>query len=397
LKFSVLIPTRNRLEFLKYAISSVLQQDESDFEIIVSDNFSEEDIKSFVESLHDPRIKYYRTDSFVSVTENWNNALEKSSGDWVVMLGDDDCLMNGYFSTVNTLLTQFPDPDFIYMNGFLFAYPNVLPQHPHGLAQTFGNAGFVDQEKPYWLTKKQSLKLVKDTFNFKCVFAFNMQFALIQRSFIEKLKKTNNFFHSPYPDYYAMTMLMLFGDRILSCPYPLVGVGISPKSFGFYYFNNNESKGLEFLNNDNIITMSPKLKDIIFPGTNMNTSWLLSLETIKSNFSECSLPINYKRYRVIQIIACLKQFLTAPQESKIQSKNIWKRLSFAEKCIYGLPFQLLKHLPMILRRIYIGLLKRAVKSHTTYPVKRVDRSFDNIQQFFETTNPLHFVSKNIDK
>lgn len=393
MKFSVLIPTRNRLEFLKYAIASVLQQDEADFEIIISDNFSEENIQDYINSLDDPRIKYFRTDAFVPVTDNWNNALEKSSGDWIVMLGDDDCLMKGYFSTINKLLAQFPDPDFIYMNGFMFAYPNVLPNHPQGLAQTFGNASFVNQKTPTWLSKKQSIKLVEDTFNFKCVFAFNMQFALIKRSFIEKLKKDNKFFHSSYPDYYAMTMMMLFGERILSCPYPLVGVGISPKSFGFYYFSNNESKGLEFLNNEDRTMLPAKLKDIVFPGTDMNTSWLLSLETIKSNFSECSLSVNYKRYRAIQIMACLRKLLLIPQESKTPSQNIWKRLSISEKCLYGLPWHVLRHCPVILRRIYLGLLKRLVKSHTIHPVKQVNRSFDNIQQFFETIDPLHFAPK----
>ena len=390
LKFSVLIPTRNRLEYLKYAIASVLQQDESDFEIIIFDNHSEEDIKSYIQFLNDNRIKYFRTDSFVSVTENWNNALDKSSGDWVVMLGDDDCLMKGYFSVINKLLSQFPDPDFIYTNGFLFAYPLVLPEYPRGLARTFGNAGFVtNTDKPYWLTKKQAFKLVEQTFNFKYVFSFNMQFALIQRSFIEKLKKDNKFFHSPYPDYYAMTTLMLFGDRILSCPYPLVAVGISPKSFGFYYFNNKESKGLDFLNNENEKTLSPNLKKIILAGTDMNNSWLLSMEKIKANFHECTLSINYKRYRMIQIVASLRKFLIAPQEFQTNSKNFWEKLSLSEKLLYGTPWLLLNFFPFIFRRKYVGLLSRLVKSHATYPTLHIDQDFANIQEFFEKIDPLH--------
>jgi glycosyltransferase involved in cell wall biosynthesis len=394
LKFSVLIPTRNRLEFLKYAVASVLQQEEKDFEIIIFDNFSEEDIKDYAQSLDDPRIKYFRTDSFVSVTENWNNALDQSSGDWVVMLGDDDCLMKGYFSIVNRLLAQFPDPDFIYMAGFLFAYPNVLPQHPQGLAQTIGNAGFViNQKKPYWLPREEAINLVKKTFNFNCVFAFNMQFALIKRSFLEKLMKDDKFFHSPYPDYYAMTILMLFGERILACPYPLVAVGISPKSFGYYYFNNIEIKGLEFLNNENEKSVSLKLKEVIFPGTDMNNSWLLSLGKIKSNFNECPFPINYKRYRSIQIIACLRKFLRDPEEFEMHGEKFWKRLTFSEKCIYKLPWYLLKYFPSIFRRKYIGLLNRLLKSHTIYNTKRIDQPFDNIQQFFETIDPLQFVPK----
>lgn len=389
MKFSVLIPTRNRLEYLKFAIASVLQQDDNDFEIIVYDNYSEDDIQGYVKSLGNTRIKYFRTDSFVSVTENWNNAMDASSGDWVVMLGDDDCLMKGYFSIVNKLLLQFPDPDFIYMNAFLFAYPHVLPQYPKGLAKTFGNAGFViHQKNPYWLPKEEAAKLVRDTFNFKCVFGFNMQFALIKRSFVEKLKRNDKFFHSPYPDYYAMTTLMLFANRILACPYPLVTVGISSKSFGYYYFNNIELKGVGFLNNETEKTKLSKLKDIIFPGTDMNTSWLLSLENIKSNFSECTLPINYARYRLLQIIVCLKKFLVEPLEFNTQSKNFWKKLSFFEKCLYGFPWRILNYFPFIFRRKYVGVLSLLAKSHVSYPVKHLDQQFENIQQFFETIDPL---------
>ncbi len=100
MKFSVLLPTRNRLDLLSYAIETVRRQDYSDWEIIVSDNFSEEDIAGYVRSIDDSRIKYCRTDKFVPVTDNWNNALAKSDGDYVIMLGDDDCLMKGYFSTL---------------------------------------------------------------------------------------------------------------------------------------------------------------------------------------------------------------------------------------------------------------------------------------------------------
>ena len=130
MKFSVLLPTRNRLELLKYAVESVRRQDYPDWEIIISDNFSEQDIAGYVASLNEPRIKYYRTGSFIPVTDNWNTALEKSSGDYVTMLGDDDCLMKGYFTAVHHLIQKNDHPDFIYNSAFLYAYPKVMPSFP---------------------------------------------------------------------------------------------------------------------------------------------------------------------------------------------------------------------------------------------------------------------------
>ena len=62
---SVLLPTRNRLEFLRYAIETVLRQDDPDWEIVVSDNDSGEDIAGHLDGLADERIRYVRTASFM--------------------------------------------------------------------------------------------------------------------------------------------------------------------------------------------------------------------------------------------------------------------------------------------------------------------------------------------
>ncbi len=98
MKFSVLLPTRNRLDLLKYAVETVRRQDYDDWQIVISDNFSDDDIGGYVGSLQEPRIRYRRTQRLVPVTQSWNNALERYTGDYVVMLGNDDGLMKGYFS-----------------------------------------------------------------------------------------------------------------------------------------------------------------------------------------------------------------------------------------------------------------------------------------------------------
>ena len=79
MNFSVLLPTRNRLEYLRYAVETIRRQDVPDWEIVISDNCSEDDISGFVAKLSDPRIRYVRTESPLPVTDNWNNALNHSS------------------------------------------------------------------------------------------------------------------------------------------------------------------------------------------------------------------------------------------------------------------------------------------------------------------------------
>lgn len=104
MKFSLLIPTRNRLNLLKYAVASVLSQSYNDWEIIISDNASTEDIKGYVSSLNEPRIKYSRSEEFLSITENWNRCIDLCTGDYVIMIGDDDILLKNHFQIMRNLI-----------------------------------------------------------------------------------------------------------------------------------------------------------------------------------------------------------------------------------------------------------------------------------------------------
>ncbi|HLO47854.1 MAG TPA: glycosyltransferase [Kamptonema sp.] len=91
--FSIVIPTRQRHDTLKYSIQSVLSQTYSDFELVVMDNCSSLETAEVVSSFNDPRIKYYRTSERLSMSDNWELALSYATGEYIFILGDDDALM----------------------------------------------------------------------------------------------------------------------------------------------------------------------------------------------------------------------------------------------------------------------------------------------------------------
>lgn len=389
-KFSVLLPTRNRLEYLKYAVTSVLQQDYANWEIIISDNCSEEDIHGYVASLNDARIKYTRTSSFIPVTANWNNALENSSGDYVIMLGDDDCLMPEYFKRMLSLIQEHNSPDFLYNSAFLYHYPKVLPDHPNGLVHTWGSASFLEgKNAPFLLDKKEALRLVQETMGFKVTFNYNMQFALISRAMIDRLASYGPFFQSPYPDYYAMTALFLKAERILAVPEPLVVIGVTPKSFGFYYFNQQEKQGTEFLKNLPEERIFQKLKKIFMPGTNMNTSWLVALETVKENFDrEFPLRVDYNRYRLLQVLHQYKRVISGESVRTEQFQEMSKALSWSEKATYLPSLTSLAYCTRMLPKSYIQRIQQSIisLSHPTYTMKKIEGNFENILAVYSKVN-----------
>ncbi len=393
MKFSVLLPTRNRLDLLRYAVETVRRQDYDDWEIVVSDNFSDEDIGGYVRSLQDPRIRCHRTERFVPVTENWNNALARCTGDYVVMLGDDDGLMKGYFSTASRMIEQHRNPDFLYTGALLYAYPNVMPDHPDGFLQSHGAAKFlVSANEPFWLDRETAHELVRQSMQFKVRFDYNMQFALISRGLIDAMRSKGSFFQSPYPDYYAMNAMMLVARRILVVPRPLVAIGVSPKSFGYYWVNECEQGGVEFLKNLPEESVAQRIRDTILPGPNLNTSWLLAMETLLMHYGrEFDLSVRYGRYRLMQSLHALRRSVLAGTGARSDLRHLVSLLTRREKATYGAllrPYSVLcSLLPIQIRRRAATFPLTALRIYPPHTPRRIHGKFSNMLDVFERVDP----------
>lgn len=300
---SVLLPTRNRLEYLRYAAQTVLRQDDGDLELVISNNDSSEDIEGFVRELGDDRVVYRRTASFVPVTENWQNALDHSTGDYVVMLGDDDGLMPGYVRHIRDIVQRFDRPELIYQAAWLYAYPDVFPDEPAGFLKPYGYAPFFgERTAPFELGLDLRRKVVADAMNFRLTYGFNMQFSTVSRTLVERLRVHGAFYQSKFPDYYATNVAFLTADRVVVDPEALVAVGVTPKSYGFFHENADETGGRSFLegaNGDG--ERRPGVEAM--PGTYINTGWLSAVKAIASNLGDLvpAAP-SVRRFRFLQAV-----------------------------------------------------------------------------------------------
>jgi glycosyltransferase involved in cell wall biosynthesis len=309
MKFSILIPTRDRLELLRHTVESVRMQDYADWEIIVSDNASEQDVAGYVSCLAEPRVRYSRTASLLPVTDNWNRALERSSGDYLIMLGDDDALLPGCLRTGRAVIERFGQPDAIYTEALQYAYPGVVPGHADPFVQTGFNEFLRDAlPEPFLLPRSTAERVVHQATQFRMRYGFNMQHFIFSRRLVEALRPRGPFFQSPYPDYYAANAILLAARSVVANPRPLVLIGISPRSFGFYHQNRREAEGVQFLQNFPSPEVQQRLRRTLVPGSNMNDSWLCAMETLAGNFVGTNeLRVNYRRYRLLQYQAMLRQ------------------------------------------------------------------------------------------
>jgi glycosyltransferase involved in cell wall biosynthesis len=403
MRFSVLLPTRNRLDLLTFAIETVRRQDYNDWEIVVSDNASEQDIAGYIRSLNDSRIKYVRTQAFLPVTDNWNNALKNSSGEYIIMLGDDDCLLKGFFRTMHSLIEEFHYPDSIYTNALLYAYPGVIQGYPEGFLQPYGNASFSrNASKPFLLNRKKAHELVRDAMHFKMSYTFNMQHSVIKRTFIDRLSRNGPFFQSPYPDFYASNVILLKAETLVVNPTPMVVVGISPKSFGYYYFNDKEKKGVDFLNNLPDADTTHRIEHIMLPGSADKTSWLISMETIKLNYgSDLRLTVDYNRYRYLQIRYVCGRFAQALENNdpklaqyRFELDELASKLTLWEKTVYFtiLVIEVLgkRLVPISLRGKMIGKILVAVGKTPILLLQKDNQSYKNILEVFEQIDPQRY-------
>jgi glycosyltransferase involved in cell wall biosynthesis len=395
MKFSVLLPTRNRLEYLRYAVETVRRQDYDDWEIIISDNFSEQDVGTYVQSLNEPRIKYFRTEHAVSVTDNWNNALNRSTGDYVVMLGDDDCLMKRYFTTALDLIQQHDQPDLIYAAALIYAYPGVLPNSPDGYLHTHPGARFIQTaDAPFFLARCRRVELVRQFLDFRMMINCNMQHSLMSRQLINSLRVAGEVFQSPYPDHFATNCSLLVAERVLVDPRPRTAIGISPKSHGFYHFNHREVEGTRFLGGTPSSTVADRLRDVVLPSSQFNTSWLFAAEAIKDNFgADFDLRVGYRRYRWLQILHAYREHYMERRLSRGEIGRLKERMRLWEKVVYGAGFFMLltslkmvppRHRSRVLNRLFFELTRQ----YTRMQFSMSKQHFSNILEVFEQADPL---------
>ncbi len=303
MKFSVLLPTRDRLDLLKEAIETVRQQDYDDWEIVVSDNASAEDVGGYVGSLQDKRIRYVRSDSFIPVTDNWNLALKQATGDYVLMLGDDDGLLRGYFRHFDKTLRAWNLPEMVFHDAFQFAHPGTIPGRETGFVQFAHVSFFAARQKPFLLGHEEALEVVHDSMAFRVTYPYNMQYSLVSMQLIEQLSKDGPFYDSPYPDYYATNALLLAANRILAVPQPWTIIGISKKSFGFFYFNKREKEGTQLLSNLDVKGLPESVRASLLPGSDMNTCWLLAMQSLQERHGQLlRSKVNISRYRRLQLM-----------------------------------------------------------------------------------------------
>ncbi len=120
---SVIVNCHNGEKYLEKCISSILDQTYQNLEIIFFDNLSTDNSKKIVSNFNDDRIKYFYSDTKLSLYDARNKAINETSGELIAFLDVDDWWDKNYIFSRASLFND-DDKDFFYCNRFTFYEKN---------------------------------------------------------------------------------------------------------------------------------------------------------------------------------------------------------------------------------------------------------------------------------
>lgn len=109
--FSVVIPAY-KVNYLKEAIDSILNQTYNDYEIVIVNDASPYNIKNIIGLYNDDRIRYFENKEncgAINVVDNWNICLSYVKGKYVICMGDDDKLLPTCLMEYSKLMAKYPN------------------------------------------------------------------------------------------------------------------------------------------------------------------------------------------------------------------------------------------------------------------------------------------------
>lgn len=291
---SILIPTRNRAAYLKYAIQSAINISSDLIEIIVSENHSVDESWDVCNSFLDPRLRVVKPPAPLPMHENWEYLLNKSCGEWVVFIGDDDAIMPHSVEHLKYLGSRYPAAEAIVSRRAYYFWD--------GCQETYGTTAtrfdFSVGEK--WHDSKKQLKSALsgeiDYIHLPQMYSGGFQ----RRSLINRVLRSQNgvYFKSVSPDAYSALMACVHTYRYIETKIPMSWVGSSPHKGLNSSKGNNKDRQEDFfgLHNDDTLTMHRALGDLkeapfslyffeaylsAFPTT---SSDMLSVDNVKKQF-----------------------------------------------------------------------------------------------------------------
>lgn len=167
-RVTVLMPVFNVEKYIREAIDSILNQTFSDFILLILDDYSTDNTAKIVSEYTDQRIKYYKQDKNVGLSENLNTGVALADTEYLARMDGDDISVATCLEKQINFLDTHPDIDICSVGFQFFGAKNstvIFPENHEDIkaAQIFGNCIILPMFRRQFFTDN-NLKYKTDAF-----------------------------------------------------------------------------------------------------------------------------------------------------------------------------------------------------------------------------------------
>jgi hypothetical protein len=237
-RFTVVIPTKNRAEYLKQTLRTCSMQDYDNLVVIVSDDGSTDHTMDVVldASRHDPRIRYMKNGMSPGMRDNFEFALNQAEPGFVMALGGDDGLMPGGIVGMRDVLRD-SGLELLSWASPLYTYPGV--RGPDGQLMLYHpKKSKVVESRDFLARQVSHLNYLGDIESPMSYVKGVTSTRLVKQ--VQSRSKEGRFYTCPTPDGYSGIVLAGEVDRFAFSGTPFAIYGLSPTSQGLNYLANDE-------------------------------------------------------------------------------------------------------------------------------------------------------------
>jgi glycosyltransferase involved in cell wall biosynthesis len=244
---SLIMPTRNRAEYLAAGVGFFLATAREDVELIVCDaSDTHEACQKVLEQwMQDSRLKVINnslenTSHLSSMAENWSRALDSASGEWVIIIGDDDICDPEVVPFIVRLIQAAPQIEAVTWHHAHFDIGIDIPREakiPMGTQVMLAAGKESVFKQATWPNEKRPPTSICSPYH-----------GAVKRDVLIRIKATRkNWFAFTIPDYDLGWSVAWHTEQFVICERPFSITGVCPKSNS--YSVRSEARRAEYLIN----------------------------------------------------------------------------------------------------------------------------------------------------
>lgn len=231
---SILIPTKNRYEYIKEIVAILNKIKSDDIEFVIQDNSEEgkehDSFVDYIAELNDVRIKYFYFSGHLSINENADRTVLNSSGKYVCFIGDDDCVTSQIVDAVKWMEKESIEVLTFYCPSYIWTdveYKYLSKKHT-GVLSFRKPTGKVFVKDP-----SKELSRLLDVGGQKLQEMPQLYHGITTREILNKIfDVTGSFFPGSVPDMDVAVCLSLYTKKYYKIDLPIVISGTAKKSAG---------------------------------------------------------------------------------------------------------------------------------------------------------------------